>query len=184
MAEAIGLASSIIALEGAVVAVWQLYRWTLRTAKGVAGAQKELKGFAAKIRAYHSVIQSTHFFLLTQVKDKDVLSPLLTFMEEHQTVAGLNVLAIQLEERIQGFKPHLESIRGKKTLVNKLKWWLFLQTSDFHALVPEMGFVSSNMSLVLQLIQLDILSSRDESAEHREQMYVESPHHEILLTVS
>jgi len=70
--------------------------------------------------------------------------------------------------QIKNIKPRIKRMRNRLSLVNKVRW-LFLKIV-FDTLGPEMECLKTSMNLLLSLISLDVINSRERSRAVRKEM--------------
>jgi hypothetical protein len=123
MAEAIGLAASILAIESAAEAILTVAKWMFRTAKEISGVEEDIEALAKKIDSFQSIIGAAYFALYIHYMDRDQesLSALMKDIVKRDTLRKLVAGSHMVLHQIKNLKPRIKIMRDQLSMFNKLK---------------------------------------------------------------
>lgn len=167
MAEAVGLAASIIAVGGLATAALNFVKDVKSFARDLKTVREELNhsvgriGFAA---GNINVVQET---LLQYCEDRDTTSQsaVINYIETEKASTYLSTESSRIEYHVRQLLSEIESLLSIPfTLWANWKWRHSLR-SGIDALQSSMLFMQSNLSLILNTIQLELALRRVDKNE-------------------
>jgi hypothetical protein len=161
--------ASLVAILSIAGAAGELSMSMYRIRKA-GSASLDIGIFAMDIKAFASVIRMAHERLTKHCDMQTQLQPSLV-LQDIEKVKVLNQLVAQSESvmaQIELVQPRLGSMQSSFDFITRLKW--LLRKNDVQALSLRMESVKTNLELVINIIQLEVLKQQEPSAETEQRM--------------
>jgi hypothetical protein len=169
MAEAIGLASSIIAIGAAATTALKVSRSMRQVARTIEAAGDEIEEFSMKIRAFASIIQFG-VASLRRYATRCSSSKVMKYLEDLEVLENMALQSNRTTLKIKLAGRHTKSIQSSLTVLTRIKW--YLAKPEVEALQPEMETLKTSLLVVMQSIQLEETQQGEDNEETRREMYV------------
>ena len=168
MAEVVGLVASITAIVGIAGAAAKLSKTLYGVAKDAGSAQDDIETWAIKFASFSSVIQTAHFSLDLHFKTR-AQSRACEFIKENHVIEDIVNHSKHIKVQVDKIRPYVREISSSLTFITKIKW--LLRKAEVELLGPRMESVKTDLTTLLQVISLEILSEAPESKEKSKLMY-------------
>ncbi|TAQ88630.1 hypothetical protein B7494_g3054 [Chlorociboria aeruginascens] len=160
MAELAGLFASIIAIVGVAGTATKLSISLYKAAREAGAAGNDIKEFALKVQSFASIMEVAHGTLQKSCSQ----NPSSTFLKQVQDKAILDQLTTQSRDVVGNIKvlePKISALGNNLTLISRFRW--LLRKSEVQALGPKMETVKTSLILVMQMANLEILLSGEQT---------------------
>jgi uncharacterized protein YoxC len=165
MAEAIGLAASIIAIGGAADTAYRIQRKIRRLARDLGAAQENILKFATEIKDFSLVVSTANLSLHEYSKKSSVENKVLQHIQNHEVLHRIVTASDCVMDHIDRLMPRLKSLESSIPLLERWKW--VLRRTEVEALGPKMESVKSSLQLIVTVVTLESVLSEGESRENK-----------------
>ena len=169
MAEAIGLAASIVAIGSAAATALKVSRSLRKVARTLDAAGHDIEDFALKIRAFVSIIQYG-VGSLQRYTMKSSSSEVMKYLEDLEVLELMALQSNRTTAKIKLVWRHTKSIQSSLTVLTRIKW--YFAKPEVEALQPEMETLKTSLLLVMQSIRLEETQQGEDNEETRQEMLV------------
>lgn len=168
MAEALGLAASVIAIGGVADTAYRIQKKIRRLARDLGAAQENILKFATEIKDFSLVVATANLSLHEYSKKSSAKNKVLQHIQNHEvldrTVAASNCVM----DHIYKLVPRLKSLESSIPLYERWKW--VQRRTEVEALGPKMESVKSSLQLIVVVVTLEAVLNQDESRENKRLM--------------
>lgn len=167
MAEAVGLAASIIAVAGVATAVLELVAEVKSFARDYKTVRKDLNLSVGHLSFTAGTINVAQETLLRYCKDTNTVgqSAVINFIEDKKACDYLRTASSRLEHHVWQLHSEIESLLSIPfTLWVNWRWRRSLR-SGIEALRSSMMFMQQNLALLVDIIQLELALGRKDKNE-------------------
>jgi hypothetical protein len=165
MAEAIGLAASIIAIGGAADTAYRIQRKIRRLARDLGAAQENILKFATEIEDFSLVVTTANLSLHEYSKKSSAETKVLQHIQHNEVLNSLAIASKCVMDHIYKLMPRLKSLESSIPLVERWKW--VLRRTEVEALGPKMESVKASLMLIVGVVTMESVLNQDESRENR-----------------
>lgn len=165
MAEAIGLAASIIAIGGAADTAYRIQRKIRRLARDLGAAQENILKFATEIKDFSLVVSTANLSLHEYSKKSSAENKVLQHIQRHEVLGRIVTASDCVMDHIYKLMPRLKSLESSIPLVERWKW--VLRRTEVEALGPKMESVKSSLQLIVTVVTLESVLNQGESPENK-----------------
>lgn len=162
MAEAIGLAASIIAVAGLAETAITFVKKTNRIAKDLKTVREQLRRAVGDVDISARAIRMAHGTLLAYCKNKDA-SKAIEYLDSHAS-SYMETRSLYIEQHVKRLQDEMYSLRHRWTALVTWKWVISLR-DEIEALRNQIMFLQHALGLMLTSVILEVILQRDSKNE-------------------
>ncbi|KAF8846624.1 hypothetical protein BDZ45DRAFT_812186 [Acephala macrosclerotiorum] len=164
--EAVGIASSIVALAGAAAAAFRVSESMYGIARRVRAVRDEIETFAMDIGMFASVIKTAQLSFERHTEALDLQSPVLEYLEQNKVLHQLDKYSRRVTRQIKKIRNPILSIEGSIPIFTRIRW--MLHKRDIDSLTPMMLKVGTYLNIILSAVSMEAARQRGDDDEMNE----------------